>query len=319
MARLQDPGLSPVGLPTELMSRVKRIHLRTHRLVNTALSGGYRSTFRGSGIEFEDVRPYQPGDDVRRIDWNVTARSGEPFVKSFREERELTVVLLVDTSATMDFGSARWTKRESAAQLCSLIAMVAMRHQDRVGLELFGSGKGLHLPPRKGGRHVLRLIREVLAAPPGATRESALTEVLENQARVQKQRSMMFVVSDFVGGDDSAGAAGSLPDWSEALARLNARHDVICVRVVDPLEERLPKAGLVRLREVAGAGVIEVDSSSKAVRAAWEARAAARRASFEAGLRRARADSFELRTDGDLAQPLARFFHRRENRFGGRP
>src|SRR6266850_671258 len=155
-------------LARELMARVKQIRIRTHRLVNTALSGGYRSTFRGSGLEFSDVRAYQPGDEVRRIDWNVTARTGEAFVKTYAEERELTINLIVDTSRSMDFGSGRWTKRETAAQFCALISFVAMRHQDRVGLVMFGEQPGLHLTARKGGQHVLRVVREVIAAAPSA-------------------------------------------------------------------------------------------------------------------------------------------------------
>jgi uncharacterized protein (DUF58 family) len=145
------------------MARVRQIRIRTHRLVNTALSGGYRSTFRGSGLEFSDVRAYQPGDEVRRIDWNVTARTGEAFVKTYAEERELTINLIVDTSRSMDFGSGKWTKRETAAQFCALISFVAMRHQDRVGLVMFGEKPGLHLTARKGGQHVLRVVREVIA------------------------------------------------------------------------------------------------------------------------------------------------------------
>ena len=168
-----DGGEGAPLLAPELRARVRQIQIRTHRLVDAALAGGYRSTFRGQGIEFEEVRPYQPGDEVRSIDWKVTARVGEPFIKSYAEERELTLQLLVDTSRSMDFGSRRLTKRELAAQFAALIAFVAIRHQDRVGLDLFGEEPVLHLPARKGSQHVLRLVREVLAATTAALQHVA--------------------------------------------------------------------------------------------------------------------------------------------------
>ena len=195
----RDPG-SPMLAP-ELFARVRSIHIRTHRLVDAALAGGYRSTFRGQGIEFEEVRPYQPGDDVRSIDWNVTARTGEPYIKTYTEERELTIQLVVDTGMPMDFGSRRWTKREAAAQLGALIAYVAMYHQDRVGLVLFGAQPGLHLPCAKGTKHILRLIREMIAAPTTWS-GSDLCAVIETQQRVLHRRSLVFRISDFLSEAD---------------------------------------------------------------------------------------------------------------------
>src|SRR5262245_15470178 len=173
-------------LAPELMARVRQIKIRTHRLVNTALSGGYRSTFRGSGLEFSEVRAYQPGDEVRRIDWNVTARTGHAYVKTYAEERELTIQLLVDTSLSMDFGSHGWSKRETAAQFAALISFIAIRHQDRVGLTLFGAGPGLHIAARKGGQHVLRIVREVIAAPATPGR-SDLGLALEHATRTLRR------------------------------------------------------------------------------------------------------------------------------------
>src|SRR5882672_1146502 len=201
-----QPGSGSPLLARELMARVRQIRIRTHRLVNTALSGGYRSTFRGSGLEFSDVRAYQPGDEVRRIDWNVTARTGEAFVKTYAEERELTIHLIIDQSRSMDFGSREWTKREVAAQFAALIAFVALRSQDRVGLALFGDKPGLHLPARKGSQHVLRIVREVLAAR-ASSPGSDFAAVLEQQQRHLRRRSVVFLVSDFL-----EGAATS--DWS---------------------------------------------------------------------------------------------------------
>jgi len=301
-----------VLLAPELMARVRQIRIRTHRLVNTALSGGYRSTFRGSGLEFSDVRAYQPGDEVRRIDWNVTARTGEAFVKNYAEERELTINLIVDTSLSMDFGSGRWTKREIAAQFCALISFVAMRHQDRVGLVLFGEKPGLHLRARKGGQHVLRVVREVIAAEPSEG-GSNLAAVLEHQMRTLRRRSIVFLVSDFL---DRAPAQGR-PPWSELLARLNRRHDVIAVRVVDPFEVELPPAGMIGLREIESGATVEIDTRPSRVRDAWRAEAARRRSETLAGLARARVELIELDTTKDVGEPVHAFFRRRAARHGG--
>lgn len=299
-------------LAPELMARVRQIKIRTHRLVNTALSGGYRSTFRGSGLEFSEVRAYQPGDEVRRIDWNVTARTGDAFVKTYAEERELTINLIVDTSRSMDFGSGRWTKRETAAQFCALISFVAMRHQDRVGLVLFGDEPGLHVTPRKGGQHVLRVVREIIAAAP-TEGGSHFAGVLEHQLRALRRRSIVFLVSDFL--DPSSPASGP-PPWFELLAKLNRRHDVIAVHVVDPFEVELPAAGVIGLQEIETRGMLELDTRSKRVRNAWRDDAVRRRADLQAGLNRARVEKIELDTTRDLGEPILSFFRRRVLRHG---
>lgn len=300
-------------LAPDLRARVKQIQIRTHRLVNTSLSGGYRSTFRGSGLEFSEVRAYQPGDDVRRIDWNVTARSGDPYVKTYAEERELTIQFVVDTSLSMDFGSRVRTKRETAAQFCALMSFVALRHQDRVGLTLFGGRPGLHLPAKKSGSHVLRVVREVVAAPPEPG-GSAFGEVLETITRVSHRRCVLFLVSDF-----QATTAPTLGerDWLERLRELAQRHDVIAVRVTDPFELDLPKAGLVELVEGETGRVVEVDTRSKAVRDSWRERAAANRAEVTKLLARSGADILDLDTSKDLGEPILSFFERRAKRHGG--
>jgi len=283
--------------------------------VNDVLSGAYRSTFRGSGIEFEEVRPYQAGDDVRSIDWNRTAKTGEPFVKTYVEERELTLVFLVDTSRSMDFGSGRWTKRETAAQFCALISFVAMRHQDRVGLVLFGDVPGLHVPARKGGQHVLRVVREVIAAKPtsGGTDFQA---VLEHQARTLRRRSLLFLVSDFLGARGGAPNGGGR-DWTDTLASLARRHDAIAVRVFDPFEEDLPEAGWLKLAELESGREVELDTRSARVREAWSQEAKQRRAELARTLLRSRVDLIELATDRSLADPVVRFFRERRRRQGG--
>ena len=305
-------------LVPELMKRVKQIQLRTHKLVNTALAGGYRSTFHGTGLEFQEVRPYQPGDDVRAIDWNVTARTGEPFIKKYAEERELTVHLLVDTSRSMDFGSARWTKREAAAQFAALLCFVAMRNQDRVGLGLFGETPGLHLDANKGNRHVLRVIREVLAARPSPG-GSGLAEMLEHSVRGMRRRGMVFLITDFLGApmlaEECKGADGF---WGDTLKSLAMRHDVIAVRVFDPLEEELPKAGIVQLEDIEGGRPLEIDTRSRAVREQWAAEAERRRTRLATALSRARVDFLEISTAEDLADPLIAFFRRRIQRHGGK-
>ncbi|MBK7874538.1 MAG: DUF58 domain-containing protein [Planctomycetes bacterium] len=303
---------APLLVP-ELMARVRQIEIRTHRLVNTALSGGYRSTFRGSGLEFSEVRAYQPGDEVRRIDWNVTARTGDAYIKTYAEERELTLHLLVDTSRSMDFGSHGWTKRETAAQFAALISFVAIRHQDRVGLLLFGAEPGLHLPAKKGGQHVLRIVREVIAAPAQA-RATDLASALEHAQRVLRRRSIVFVVSDFLG---DRGAPAGMKSWTDRLAELAQRHDVIAVRAFDPLEEELPSAGILSMEELETGRRLELDTRDARVRAAWAERAKARRAELVAGLARARADLLELDATRDLGETLLAFFRRRMLRHGG--
>jgi uncharacterized protein (DUF58 family) len=310
----RDPSDSQQLLAPELAARVRQIQIRTHRLVNTALSGGYRSTFRGQGIEFQEVRPYQPGDDVRSIDWNVTARTGEAYVKTYAEERELTLNLLVDTSPSMEFGSRRWTKREAAAQVAALIAYVAIQHQDRVGLTLFGEKPGLHLPARKGSKHVLRIVREVLAArsTPGG---SDLGAVLEQQLSTLHRRSLVFLFSDFPLPEK---ATQGDPGWFTNLARLALRHDVIAVRVIDPLERELPAAGLLTFSELESSRRTPLDSRSRIVRELWSACARERRARLADLFARARADWIDLDLGGDLADPLVSFFRRRAKQHGGR-
>jgi uncharacterized protein (DUF58 family) len=296
-------------LAPELMARVRTIQVRTHKLVSSALQGAYRSNFRGTGIEFEEVRPYQPGDDVRSIDWKVTARVGEPFVKTFVEERTLILQLLVDTSRSMDFGSGEKSKRQAAAEVCALLAFVAARNQDQVGLCLFADEPGLHLAPKKGAHHVLRLIREVMAAP-ATGRGSSLQGVLEHQLRHLKRRSLVLVVSDFLGTDGDS--------FEDPLARLARRHDVIAVRVFDPLEEVLPRAGWVELSEIESGRALDVDARSARVREAWEGAARARRDALASRLRKAGVDLVEVTTSGDVAEPIARCFSRRAARHGRR-
>jgi uncharacterized protein (DUF58 family) len=299
---------SPLLAP-ELMARVRQIQIRTHELVSELLQGAYRSTFRGTGIEFEEVRPYQPGDEVRSIDWNVTARTGEPFIKKYVEERQLILQqlilqLLVDTSLSMDFGSGQKTKREAAAEVAALLSFVASQEQDMVGLTLFDESPGLHLKPEKGSRHVLRVVREVMAAP-ARGKGSSLAAVLEHQVRHLRRRALIFIVSDFHDVD---------PGWATVLGRVARRHDVVCVRVFDPLEEELPSAGWITLREAETGRAVDVDTRSARVRNAWAEAAARRRAGVREAAVRARAGLIEVDATKNAADPVVAFFKRRARR-----
>jgi uncharacterized protein (DUF58 family) len=282
------------------MARVRQIQLRTNRMVSATLAGAYRSSFRGTGMEFEEARLYQPGDDARSIDWNVTARAGAPHVKTYREERQLTLQFVVDTSLSMDFGSGARTKREIAAERVAQRSFVAIGQQDMVGLSLFDEETGLHLPARKGSQHVLRVVREVIAAPALGPR-SDLAAALEHEAETLPRSSLVFVVSDF--RTDS--------DYEMQLRSLAARHDVIAVRVVDPLEEELPSAGILPLLDVESGRTIEVDTRSRRVRRWWSEDARKRREELATLLRRARTDRMQISTDGDVADPVVALFRRR--------
>ena len=296
-------------LAPERMARVRQIQVRTRGAVQGALQGAYRSRFRGAGLEFEEVRPYQPGDEVRTIDWNVTARTGAPHVKSYVEDRQLVLQLVVDTSPSMDFGTTERSKREVAAELAALLAFVAIGQQDQVGLTLFADEPGLHLTPDTGQAHVLRVVREVVSAR-SAGGGNALASVLEHQLRHLKRRAMVFVVSDFLDAEAAS--------WEDELARLGRAHDVLCLRVFDPFEESLPRAGLLTVEDLEGGGVVELDTSSPRVRAAWEERAARRRALVEERARKARVDLVHVRTDADPADALIAAFARRARmRVGG--
>ena len=287
-------------------------------MVSTALAGGYRSTFRGQGLEFEEVRPYQPGDEIRSIDWNVTARTGEPFVKSYREERQLNLQLVVDTALQMDFATFGETKRDAASGVAALLAFVAMKHQDRVGLSLFGAQPGLHLSAAHGTRHVLRLVREIQAAPVNKEHggRSSLGAALEAQVKTLTKRSLVFLFSDFhgVGADglERDPRTGERTDaWATNLARLGRRNDVIAVRLVDRFEEELPAVGAIRLARMDDGTVGVIDGRRAGTRKRWSDAASERARALRTVFARANTEWVDVRTDGDLAAPLVRLFHQR--------
>ena len=248
----------------ELMARVGKIRILTNRLIDDRLSGDYHSTFKGQGVEFDEVRPYMVGDDVRTIDWNVTAKTGIPYIKRFSEERELTVLFMVDVSGSQGYGSVRRSKMELAAEVTALLALTAIRNQDKIGLVLFSDRIVKYIPPRKGRDSVMRLVREVLAAEDDAEGGTDIAAALKFLSGVQKRRAVVFLVSDFL----------TEKEGFERLLRTAARrHDVVCVPVSDPAESELPDVGLVELEDPETGELALVDTSSAKVRRAFAAKA----------------------------------------------
>lgn len=286
----------------EQLRTVRKIQIRTSHLVSDLFAGQYQSVFKGRGMEFAEVRLYQPGDDVRTIDWNVTARTGVPHVKRFAEERELTVMLLVDASASTWFGSVRQTKQALAAELGALLAFSAITNNDKVGLVMFSDRIELAIPPRKGTRHVLRVIRDILSLTP-LGHGTDVAAALEHLRHVTKRRCVVFVISDFL-----------TPGWKRALRIASRRHDVIAVALEDPREAEMPDVGLVELEEAETGERYVVDTSDARVRAALTRETTRARAERDRTLRSADVDTIVVSTDRPYTQALLRFFRARERR-----
>jgi uncharacterized protein (DUF58 family) len=289
-------------IPREILRKVRQIEIRTNREVTDVLGGQYHSVFKGRGMEFEEVREYQPGDEVRAIDWNVTARFGHPFIKKFKEERELTVMLVVDVSASGQFGSVRQTKNELAAELAAVLAFSAIRNNDKVGLIMFTDRIERFVAPQKGRRHVLRVIREILAFRPQGTGTS-IAGALDYLNSVQRRRAVCFLLSDFQ------------DNWFLKQLRVTGkRHDLVALSLRDPREEELPAVGLVELRDAERGERALVDTFDKRVRQEFAKRAADRLAKLRELLRAATVDHVEIRCDQDYMLPLVKFFRMRERR-----
>lgn len=287
----------------EILKEVRRIQIAASRQVDDLLAGEYQSAFKGRGMVFDEVREYVPGDEIRAIDWNVTARMGHPYIKRYCEERELTVLLAVDVSASGMFGSVRRSKLQTAAQAAAVLMFSALRNNDKLGLVLYAGGIKRFVPPRKGRSHVLRLIREMLAAEP--VREPAdLAGALDYIGRVQRRRAVVFVLSDFQG-----------PDCSRALAIANRRHDVIAAGLADPRELELPDVGFVTLEDAETGAQLELDARHPQVRMLFAKQAAERQERLAGTLRRAGIDRLDLRTDRPYGRTLQAFFKQREKRF----
>jgi uncharacterized protein (DUF58 family) len=294
----------------EILKQVRRIDLRTRRLANDAFAGRFHSVFRGRGMDFDEVREYVPGDEVRTIDWNVTARAGHPFVKKYREERELTILLAVDVSASGDFGSTARTKREIEAEIASVLALSAVRNSDRVGLVLFSDQIESFVPPRKGRQHVLRLVREVLSCRP-QRRGTDVARALEFVDRICKRRAMVFVLSDFQSAGEPTQGAAAL---RRALRLARRRHDVVALRVSDPRERELPDVGLLTVEDAETGELIELDSGSARVRERFAAQVRDREAELERTLRQESIDHVRIDTAQPYLPALVQLFGTRAGR-----
>ncbi len=293
----------------EILAQVRRIQVRTNRMVTDVMSGGYTSVFRGSGIEFDEVREFVDGDDVRSVDWNVTARTGRPHVKKYMEERELTVLFVLDISASTGFGTVRRegregrrTVRETAAEFCACLALAAARNNDKIGMITFTDEVELYIPAKKGSQHVLRLIREALAAE-GKKEGTDLAAAIDYATRVQRKRAVVFVISDFLGDG-----------YEKSLKLLGRRHDVVAVRLRDPHTRELPKAGLVHLRDAETGTSQWIDTRSARVRDAYATRLREHDERFVSMLRRARVDLLEIAPERSVVEPIMKFFRMRELR-----
>jgi uncharacterized protein (DUF58 family) len=309
---------------TELLESVRRVEVRTNRLVNDTMVGAYLSHFKGRGMDFEELREYIPGDEVRDIDWNVTYRMGRPFVKRYREERELAMVLAVDVSASSAFGSLRRTKRQFATEIAGTLAVSAARSSDKVALLLFSDQVELFLPPRKGRRHILRLIREMLNFEP-KHRGTNIPAALAFLNHVLHRRSIIFLLTDFlhsfgqstVHSPQSTVRGPGERDVIQEIGLTNARHDVVCVHLHDPRESVLPAAGLLTIEDAETGELLEVDSSRATVRERFARTNAERLAELDRALRRAGVDTLSFSTAESFAQMLQAFFETRRGRRRG--
>ncbi|MEE8577097.1 MAG: DUF58 domain-containing protein [candidate division Zixibacteria bacterium] len=289
-------------IPREILKKVRRIEIATKRLVNDSLSGEYHSTFKGQGMEFEEVREYQPGDEIRMIDWNVTARTGIPYVKKFREERELSVVLLVDASSSGRFGTRERFKSETAAELCALLAFSAIKNNDKVALIIFTDKIELFVPPKKGRGHVLRLIREVLAFQPEGI-GTDISGALEYFSKVIKRKSVAFLISDFLS-----------EDYRKPLQIANNKHDMIAMKISDPREMEFENVGLLELEDAETGEVFLVDTASRQFRNEFAARAREDLTSIKRDFQLVNVDFINIQTDRSYIVPLINFFKMREKR-----
>lgn len=289
-------------IPKDLARKIRTIQIYTTKVVNDVLAGEYESVFKGRGMEFDEVREYQVGDDVRSIDWNVTARAGRPFIKKYREERELTVIFLVDLSASGTFGSVKQTKSELAAEICALLAFAAIRNNDKVGLIVFTDQVERFIPPGKGARHVLRVIREILGFRPRRARTD-IAHALDYLGRVQSRRAVVFLISDF-----------QAEGFEKSLRVLGRRHDLIAVSIADSRESKLPDVGLIELEDAETGAMALIDTGSREVRRRYEVQALERTRSLSEMLRSMGIDQIQVETGKAYIRDMMAFFRNRERR-----
>jgi uncharacterized protein (DUF58 family) len=291
---------------SDIIQRVRRVELRTSKLANDLMAGAYHSQFKGRGMDFEELREYVPGDDVRTIDWNVTAKLRRPFVKLHREERELAVMLLVDVSASGEFGSTGQTKRDFAAEVAATLAFSALRSGDKVGLLLFSDRVELFVPPKKGRKHLLRIIRDALFFEP-VSRGTSVQAALAFLNHIVVRRSIVFLLTDFLHSDGVAGR-----DLYTEIGRTNARHDLVCLHLTDPRERAIPPAGLLTIEDAETGEQFEVDTMRESVRSQYAANTAARLERLDRSLGQTGVDVLRLSPGDKYATTLQRFFeHRR--------
>lgn len=290
-------------IPKEVLKKVKRIEIATRGLVNDVFSGEYHSVFKGRGMEFSEVREYQIGDDIRTIDWNVTARQGHPYVKVFEEERELTVMLLVDVSSSGEFGTVTRMKGDIAAEICALLAFSAIKNNDKVGLIIFTDQVEKFVPAKKGKSHVLRVIRETLYHEPRG-HQTNIAEALQFLTRVTRRRAVVFLVSDFMSSD-----------YEKALQIANKRHDIVAITVTDPRELDLPNVGFIELEDAETGEVFLVDTYDSDVRGEFKRKTTDSILVREKMFRSLNVDHIDVRTDQSYVEPLIRFFRMRAKRF----
>ena len=289
-------------IPKELFKKIRQIEIRTKGLVSNIFGGEYHSAFKGQGIEFSEVRLYQVGDDIRSIDWNVSARSNDTFIKVFEEEREQTVMLLVDISGSEGFGSQGKFKEEIAAEICAVVAFSAIQNNDKVGLQLFSDEVELFVPPKKGRRHVLRLIRDLFAHDQ-KSRGTDLSVALNHALHVLNRRSIVLILSDFLD-----------TDFEPQLRAVSRRHDTIAIHLIDPREEALPSVGLIELTDAETGETMVMDTRNRHAREAYAEQSRQQQQDIIDMLRRIRVDRIPIRTDESYVEPLIRFFRQRHRK-----
>jgi uncharacterized protein (DUF58 family) len=289
-------------LPSEILKKIKRIEIKTTRMVNEVFSGEYHSIFKGMGMEFSEVREYQPGDDIRHIDWNVTARYGHPFLKVYREERELNVMLIVDLSASQRFGTGQRFKTEAAAEITALLSLAAVKNNDKVGLLAYTDEVELFIPPKKGKNHVLRLIREILYFKPSGKRTNTAA-ALEYLLGVTKKKSVVFLISDFID-----------KNFEKPMGVAARKHDLIALKLGDSLEMKIPKTGLVRFQDLETGNEFLVDTSSGKFKKLFQKRVIEHNKYFDNITAKLGVDKIYIPAGGDYSIPLIRFFEMRAKR-----
>ncbi|MBI5678477.1 MAG: DUF58 domain-containing protein [Planctomycetes bacterium] len=290
-------------IPKDLLKKIQQIQIHTRRLVNEAFVGEYHSVFKGRGMEFDEVREYQPGDEIRTIDWNVTARMGRPFIKRYVEERELTVMLLVDVSASGNFGSIKHLKNEVATEICAILALSAIKNNDKVGMIMFTDKIEKFIPPKKGPKHVLRVIREHLCSQPTG-KGTNISVALEYLNKITHRRTISFIVSDFIAND-----------YAHAVRIANKRHDMIAITIVDPREQELPNVGFIELRDAESDEILLLDTADSLARREFGALNNRRRQEQSRLFRSMGVDEILINTNRHHVEPIVRFFRIREKRY----